>query len=296
MGLGNWTQNPITNQEKEKAYKAIDAALANGIRVFDHANIYTFGKAESIFGMYLQDNPGTREKIKINSKAGILLHSGLSNSNTYNNSANYLIEELKKSIDRLQIDYLDSFLIHRYDPLTTTKNIAETLDQIVETGLAKSVGLSNVPPKTMLKIANQSKHKPVNCQVQFSLGHSNLIKGNTFFNLIKPDTNYATLEDYESLGLEIQIWGPLDKGLYLKKQNTNAQIANTHMLVKEMANRYGVSAEAVVLAWINKLPFNLAPIIGTTQPERIKNCCQKVELSREDWYNLWISTLQEPLP
>lgn len=296
MGLGNWTQNPISQASKEKAYKAIETALECRITVFDHANIYTHGKAESIFGMFLKDNPGVRKNIKINTKAGIILNGGLNGSNTYSPYKQYLLNEIDQSLKRLQVDYIDSFIVHRYDPLVSAKSLAHTLDQLVETGLVKNVGLSNIPPKMVAKIASFCTHKPISCQVQFSLGHSDLIKHNTFFNQRKGDIYFDTLEDYESLDLEIQAWGPLDKGLFLSGQNTNGYVRNTFLLVSEIAKRYGVSKEAILLGWIKKLPYNIIPIIGTTTPERIKNCIETVELSREDWYNLWISALHQPLP
>ncbi|MGB0429217.1 MAG: aldo/keto reductase [Bacteroidia bacterium] len=296
MGLGDWNQRPLTSEATTKGFKALETAIDCGINTFDHANIYTFGKAEEIFGKFLKNNPGIRNGLKINSKAGIILNGGLNGSNTYSPYKQYLLNEINQSLTRLNVDYLDTFILHRYDPLTSAKTIAETLDFIVDNGLAKQYGLSNVPPKIVSKIASYAKHKPVSCQIQFSLGHSDLIKHNTFFNHRKGDIYFDTLEDYESLGVEIEAWGPLDKGLFLGDFSSNPYVQNTKLLVAEMAKRYGVSAESILLGWINKLPFNIKPIIGTSTPDRIRNCTEPVELSREDWYNLWISSLHEPLP
>jgi predicted oxidoreductase len=296
MGLGDWSNKPLSKEATEKGFKAIETALSCGIKTFDHANIYTFGKAEEIFGKYLEANQGLRKNLTINSKAGIILNGGLNGSNTYSPYRKYLLHEIDKSLERLKIDYLDTFILHRYDPLTSAKEIAETLDHIVDSGLAKSYGLSNVPPKIVSKIMAFSRHKPVSCQIQFSLGHSDLIKHNTFFNHRKGDIYFDTLEDYESLDLEIQTWGPLDKGLFLNNFSSNPYVQNTKLLVNELAKKYKVPSESILLNWITKLPFNLKPIIGTSTPQRIKDCMYKVDLSREDWYNLWISALHEQLP
>jgi predicted oxidoreductase len=296
MGLGDWNNKPLTEEVTQKGFKAIEAAIICGIRTFDHANIYTFGKAEQIFGEYMDANPGLRKDIKINSKAGIILNGGLNGSNTYSPYRQYLLNEIDRSLSRLKIDYLDTFILHRYDPLTSAKEIAETLDYIVDSGLARNYGLSNVPPKIVSKITSCSKYKPVSCQIQFSLAHSDLIKHNTFFNHRKGDIYFDTLEDYKSLDLEIQAWGPLDKGLFLNNFSSNPYVQNTKLLVNELAQKYGVPSESILLNWITKLPFNIKPIIGTSTPQRIENCMHKVDLSREDWYNLWISSLHEPLP
>ncbi|MFY0674979.1 MAG: aldo/keto reductase [Bacteroidia bacterium] len=296
MSLGDWNNKPLTKESIDKGFKALETAIMCGIRIFDHANIYTFGKAEKIFGEYLDANPGLRKDIKVNSKAGIILNGGLNGSNTYSPYRQYLLNEIDKSLERLRVDYLDTFILHRYDPLTSAKEIAETLDHIVESGLAKSYGLSNVPPKIVSKITSFSKYEPVSCQIQFSLGHSDLIKHNTFFNHRKGDIYFDTLEDYESLKLEIQAWGPLDKGLFLNNFSSNPYVQNTKLLVNELASKYGVPGESILLNWITKLPFEIKPIIGTSTPDRIENCMHKVNLDREDWYNLWISSLHEPLP
>lgn len=296
MSLGDWNSNSLTKETTNKGFKAIEMAIKCGIRTFDHANIYTFGKAENIFGQYLEGNPGLRKDIKVNSKAGIILNGGLNGSNTYSPNRQYLLNEIDKSLERLKTDYLDTFILHRYDPLTSAKEIAETLDHIVESGLAKNYGLSNVPPKVVSKITAYSKYQPVSCQIQFSLGHSDLIKHNTFFNHRKGDIYFDTLEDYESLELEVQAWGPLDKGLFLNNFSSNPYVQNTKLLVNELSTKYGVPGESILLNWITKLPFNIKPIIGTSTPKRIENCMHKIDLDREDWYNLWISSLNEPLP
>lgn len=68
---GGWNRNPITNEDVLKAEQAIDAALSIGISMFDHANIYTMGKAEETFGTILKRRPDLRERIVIQSKCGI---------------------------------------------------------------------------------------------------------------------------------------------------------------------------------------------------------------------------------
>ena len=73
MGLGGgWDDSVITEQSQRHAYSAIDAALAHGINFFDHADIYTYGKAETVFGRYLKQFPTQREQLFIQSKCAMI--------------------------------------------------------------------------------------------------------------------------------------------------------------------------------------------------------------------------------
>ena len=69
-------------------------------------------------------------------------------------------------------------------------------------------------------------------------------------------------------------------------------------MVASMAEKYNVSNEAVMIAWILRHPAKIQPIIGTTKADRVKACCKadNIELSREDWYKLYIAGRGEPLP
>jgi len=114
MGLGgSWDAAPITKKDQIKAFDVINTALESDINFFDHADIYTFGKAEIVFGMFLKEHNNLRESIKIQSKAGIQLHEGALKSNRYNSSKNYVINQVEGILKRLQIDYLDIFLDYK---------------------------------------------------------------------------------------------------------------------------------------------------------------------------------------
>lgn len=100
--------------------------------------------------------------------------------------------------------------------------------------------------------------------------------------------------------MQIQAWGCLAQGLF-SGRNLDGQPENviaTANLVAIMAEEFKVSKEAIVLAWLMRHPANIQPIIGTTNPERIKACAQatEVQLSREQWYQLYVTSRGERLP
>ncbi|MBX2846730.1 MAG: aldo/keto reductase, partial [Acidiferrobacterales bacterium] len=110
----------------------------------------------------------------------------------------------------------------------------------------------------------------------------------------------GTLEYCKQNGVQLQAWGCLAQGLY-SGRNLDGQsdaVIETARLVKDISHRYEVSREAIVLAWLMRHPAGIQPVIGTTDPKRIADCCEaaKVLLSREDWYALYVSARGAELP
>jgi len=145
MGLGgDWNTNPLTNDDIRIAGKAVEAALESGITIFDHADIYTMGKAEVVFGKLLYKNPSLRANIVLQSKAGICHHKGADKSNYYDLSKEYLLQQVDAILQRLQTDYLDIFLLHRPDPLLNPEEIGDAFATLKKAGKVKSFGVSNM--------------------------------------------------------------------------------------------------------------------------------------------------------
>lgn len=303
MGLGGpWDDNPITKQDRKKAFKAIEIALENGINTFDHADIYTLGKAEKVFGEFLKTHPAIRSQMKIQSKAGIQLGVAAHGSNRYNLSKDYLIPAIESSLINLQTEYLDIFLIHRPDPLTSIQEVTDALLNIKEKGYALNVGVSNMSVKQIESIQATANLRISANQIQFSLGHSLLLEDEVWLN--RRETQDNTLEGMLAFSqtnhMTIQAWGPLDQGEYLKKssEKKDQKTKNTRKLIKELAQKYEVDPIAIPLAWIFRIPGNIQPIIGTTNPKRIKSATKALDLlmSREDWYDLWVTSKGLQLP
>ncbi len=298
MGLGgNWDDSPLQKENIEEARQAIHAALDCGITSFDHADIYNIGKAEMAFGEILKDNPGLRELIKIQTKAGISL--GSDGINTYNSSKEYFIRQIEKSLKNLKTDYLDTFLIHRPDPLMDVEEIAETFDYLKSEGIVKRFGVSNMSA-SQIQLLQYYCDMPISAnQIQFSLKHSALIEEGMIYNITKYTQNGVGdfLPFSKIHNIEIQAWGALDNGLYLNK-NEVEDVNAVKRLLKKLSEKYDTNPAAILIAWILRLPYPIKPVIGTTKPERIKRCAEaaNVQLNREDWYQLYITARAESLP
>jgi len=298
MGLGGgWKANAITADDERIAEEAIQTALEIGITTFDHADIYAFGKAEEVFGRVLKHHPGLREKIFLQSKTGICLHQGKNNSNFYNLSKEYIISQVSSILKRLQTDHLDALLLHRPDSLMNAEEIAEAFDYLRKNGLAKHFGVSNMSVSQLKYIQHYWDEPLVVSQLQLSLTHPLLLETGVNVNTTKLgyDSGMQGMLEYCRMNkMAIQAWSPLSKGLFTKNSDElpEGNDKETAALVRELAQKYNVSAASLLLAWLFRIPGVIQPIIGTTNPDRIRDCkaSTALQISREDWYDLWITT------
>ena len=146
MGLGGgWNRNAIQPEHIIQAHEAVETALANGINMFDHADIYAYGKAETVFGQVLKEKPSIRENIIIQSKLGIRFSNeekGI--PGRYDFSKSYILESVDGILSRLGIDYLDILLLHRPDPLMDVREVGEVFHTLRASGKVRYFGVSNM--------------------------------------------------------------------------------------------------------------------------------------------------------
>ena len=140
-------------------------------------------------------------------------------------------------------------------------------------------------------------------QLQMSLTHFDWLNEGVTVNHAESENNAfsaGTIEYCRSHNIQLQAWGALSKGLLtgLPVDNESEAIKATAALVSQMAAEFGVSKEAIVIAWLLRHPAAIQPVIGTTNPERIRACeqAESVQLSREQWYQLYVTARGQRLP
>ena len=129
--------------DEETSFACLDAAVANGITFWDTANIYGMGVSETVIGRYLADRKP--EGIRIATKASIIGGADRRIDNSYD----HLKSELEQSLVRLGLDSVDLFYAHRHNQETPIEEVAETMGRLIEEGLIRSYGLSEVAPYTL---------------------------------------------------------------------------------------------------------------------------------------------------
>ena len=303
MGLGgNWDDQPIDQGHVQQAHEVIDASLEAGINFFDHADIYTFGKAEQVFGKVFAQRPELREQIYLQSKCAIRFDDA-AGPKRYDFSPEWIRQSVDGILARLGTDYLDVLLLHRPDPLMEPESVAEAFNVLQASGKVRHVGVSNMQAHQMAHLQHFLDQPLVANQIEISLQrHDWLDEGVTAGHPTSTGVGFSsgTLEYCQLNQVQIQSWGSLCQGLYSGRDVSQADAATqaTAALVAELAAQYQVSNEAIVLAFLTRHPAAIQPVIGTTNVARIQACAAASELvlSREHWYALYVTARGAELP
>ncbi len=301
---GSWEAGPLDDATRRKAMTAVRAALDAGINFFDHADIYCRGKSEEVFAAIWQEVPSLRQRTVLQSKCGIRFENDVPGGAPFRYDFSYahIVEAVTGSLRRLKTDYLDVLLLHRPDPLVEPEEVAHAFDELHQAGKVRWFGVSNETAAQMELLRHTVRQPLVANQVAFNVIHTHMLDEGILFNQFNPrlTRNEGTVEYCRLHNITLQAWGALAWGQLTGRpvENPSEAVTRTSLLVKEMAHQKGVSGEAILVAWILRHPARVQAIIGTTNPQRIAAACQadSVELTREEWYKLFVSARGENLP
>ena len=295
---GGWGREPLTEPTKQAALAAIRAALEQGLNFFDHADIYCRGKSEEIFALIWQEQPGLRDRVILQTKCGIRFEGDPDGRapGRYDFSYAHILNSVEGSLKRLKTDYLDILLLHRPDALVAPEEVARAFDELHTSGKVRFFGVSNHTAAQIELLRKYVRQPLVVNQVELSLLHSQLIDAGIVFNQTQPPGpmhNEGTLEYCRLHDITLQAWGPLASGAVIGSGRGPLSDAakNVSALAADLAREKNVSPEAIALVWLLRHPARIQPIIGTTNPARIRAACEadRVELTREEWYRLFIA-------
>lgn len=278
VSLGLWL-NFGDNNDFEIMQKLCFTAFDNGITHFDLANNYgpPYGSAEINFGRILkQDLKKYRDELLISTKAGYDMWEG-----PYGNwgSRKYLIASLDQSLKRMGLEYIDIFYHHRMDKDTPLEETMGALNQIVQSGKALYVGLSNYDGETLAKASEilTQMHCPF------------IINQNRYSIFDRTIENNGLKEMAHKLNKGIIAFSPLAQGLltdrYLKgipedsRIKTDGRFLKAEILTEkkltqianlnEIAKQRGQTLAQMALAWILKDNIVTSVLIGASKPEQI---------------------------
>jgi len=280
IALGLWHNFGGVDPE-ENGRNMLRRAFDLGITHFDLANNYgpPPGSAEATLGRILkQDFLPYRDELIISSKAGYLMWPG-----PYGDwgSRKYLIASLDQSLRRMGLEYVDIFYHHRPDPNTPLEETMSALDQIVRSGKALYVGLSNYPHDVTRKAAEILRRLGTPCiihQPSYSILN----------RWVEPDL-LGTLGD---LGIGCIVFSPLAQGLlthkYLEHIPPDSRAANPHGFLQveqvdaatvrkvralhAIAQARGQTLAQMALAWVLRQPVVTSALIGTSRVGQIDDC------------------------
>jgi predicted oxidoreductase len=294
LAYGCWriagTQDPtLLSPEKEAAGRAaILAAYEAGFTLFDLADTYCDGACERLFGQVLRNTAGMRQQIIVATKCGLRM-KGIPHPDSpyrYDLSASHIVRSCEDSLQRLHLDTIDLYLLHRPDPLCHPQEIAAALTRLKSEGKIREFGLCHFKP-FQLQALQQSCPVPFTVlQLEASLAHLSPFHDGTLAQCLAHD-------------LCPQACSPLGGGRLADSSPIDLHSADhahrIHLreLLDIVARERGVSRQVIAIAWLLKHPARIQPIIGTTQPDRIRDAVQATtfELTRDEWYRLYEAAL-----
>ncbi|RIV37447.1 aldo/keto reductase [Micromonospora radicis] len=302
MGLGGgWDRQPYGAPEIAAAEAAIEAALEIGVTAFDHADIYRHGKSEAVFGEVLARTPGLRSRILLQTKCGIRLPDGTA-PGFYDLRGSHIVHSVEQSLTRLRTDVIDVLLLHRPDPLADPEEVAEALAALHRQGLVRHFGVSNMAAAQVAYLQAHLDLPLVVNQLQMSLADRDWLEAGVLVNTRQSAElgfPLGTVEHCRSNRMSVQAWGSLAKGRFTGAQQNPAEHATAEH-VTALAEHHGTTPETILLWWLQRHPARIVPVIGTAHPDRIRACADAArrapELTHEQWYALWLTARNHPLP
>ena len=284
MSFGQVTEKRpwVLNQEETDAM--IKKALDLGINFFDTANTYGDGSSETFIGNSFKKFVKDRKDIIVATKV-------------YNNegklSKEAILREIDGSLKRLQMDYIDLYIIHRWDYEHPIEETMKTLNELVKSGKVRYLGCSALFPYQLLK-ANMIAREN---------GWAEFISIQNHYNLIYREEEREMMQLLEEEKMVMTPYSPLAAGrvcrLYTDektkrssndpgnvKKYEHAKDVDIPVIkrIKEVADKMKVTMAQVSLAWILSKPLVVSPVIGCTKISQLEELCAvfKIKLSPED--------------
>ena len=241
----------------------------------------------------MRDVPSMRADIQIATKCGIRF-PGDPNPNSphrYDFSPSHIEESCHKSLKRLGVEQIDIYQLHRPDLLMNPEEVATAFTKLKSQGVVKWFGVSNFLPSFVSALQAALDFPLVVNQVEIHMGRLDC-----FYD--------GTLDQCLELSMTPLSWSPLgggwlgDGGAVQVDHPDFEQRTALLDTLDAIAMGYGVSRTVMALAWLMKHPSKIVPIVGSCNPDRIRDAVKadEVDLDREDWYRLLVAARGKPLP
>jgi predicted oxidoreductase len=280
LAFGQWR---FVGHDLTTATELVETALDRGMNLVDTADVYgldwggtAFGQAEELLGEVIASRPDLRDRMLLATKGGITPPV------PYDSSGRYLRKALDDSLRRLRTDRIDLYQIHRPDLYSHPADVAATLDEFVDAGKVRAVGVSNHTPAQVEALSTHLRHRLVSIQPEYSVSH------------LAPQRD-GTLDQAMRLGLVPLAWSPLGGGGIVTGGGIRTELS---IALDRLAGREGVDRASIALAFVLAHPSKPVAIIGTQNPERLAAAEKAlgVRLERRDVYDLIQASEGQALP
>ncbi|WP_334330090.1 aldo/keto reductase [Companilactobacillus sp. HBUAS59699] len=296
MGFGNASTGMFPWAiDEEKSQNVIKTALDLGINFIDTANIYSHGDSEKFVGDALKKY-ADRDEIVLATK---VFFTPEQKPNYAGLSRKAIMSQIDKSLEHLQTDYVDLYIIHRWDYNTPIEETMEALHDVVKSGKARYIGASAMFAWQFEKAQAIAKEH----------GWTEFVSMQNHLNLLYREEEREMMPLCEDQNIAVTPYSPLasgrlardwsattkryetDKVARSKYDSTEEQDEPIVQRVGKIADKYGIKRAQVALAWLLQKPQVTAPIVGATKKSHLVDAVDAldVNLTKED-----IDFLEEP--
>jgi aryl-alcohol dehydrogenase-like predicted oxidoreductase len=281
------------------ADELVNKAIEAGINFFNSADVYTAGQSEEMLGKAL----GARRKdVVIATKVGFrsgpaLVHQGL--------SRHHILESAEGSLRRLGTDYIDVYLVHRFDRHTPVEETVEALDMLVKQGKVRYVGFSNWPAwfaATAVGIQNKN-------------GLARFRAAEMYYSLVGRDLEHEVVPFVEQAGIGVLVWSPLAGGFLTGKytrenpKGDGGRLTGFDMLpydrdkghqvvdkLRVIAGAHGATPAQVALAWLLSKPAVCSVLVGANKLAQLEDNLGAADLRLSEQHLRELDEMTAPAP
>lgn len=273
----------VLNENESRPF--IQKALDIGINFFDTADMYSYGASEEILGKTLLKY-ASRDDVVIATK---VFNPMSDKPNDKGLSRKHILASIDASLKRLGTDYVDLYVIHRFDPDTAIEETIEALDMVVRSGKARYIGASSMQAWQFMRMLGlQERH-----------GLAKFVSMQNHYNLVYREEEREMLPLCREMGIAVTPWSPLARGLLAGSRKVQTLRATTdhpaHLwydhhaeedsivaAVEQVAANRGVPPAQVALAWVTRQHGITAPIIGATKSHHLDDAIAGLTLALTD--------------
>ena len=274
-GAGFWRTVGTVDQQGANALVA--RALEAGVNFIDTADVYSEGQSEVLLGQALRDVKVNREDVIVATKVRGRTGPG---ANAVGLSRGHIMDQIVGSLKRLQLDHIDLYQIHGFDPVTPLEETMRALDDCVSRGYVRTIGCSNMAAWQIMKAQGISERR----------GFARFETVQAYYTIAGRDLEREILPMVEDQGMGVMVWSPLAGGFLSGKftregvKSNDARRATFDFppvnkergydiidVMRVIGDRHGVSVARVALAWLLARKGVMSVIVGAKTLEQLND-------------------------
>jgi aryl-alcohol dehydrogenase-like predicted oxidoreductase len=282
-GQGMWTA--IGQLDQGACEGLVQRALEAGVNFIDTADVYSEGLSEQLLGQALKTLGVKRSDVVIATKVYGAMGSG---PNDRGASRGHIMDGVKRSLDRLQLDHIDLYQIHANDPVTPVEETVRALDDLVREGLVRYVGCSNWQAWKMMKALGVAEHR----------GWARFETVQAYYSIAGRDLERDIVPLLEDQKMGLLVWSPLAGGFLSGKYHRDAEGPQDSRrskfdfppvnkdraydcidVMREIGKAHDASVARVALAWVLSKPFVTSVIVGAKRIDQLDDNLAAAELT-----------------